>query len=501
MCRVPASMIPATGEVCPRPRMAAMRQENNEEMILTYDLIIDGRKVPTSEHLEVLNPANGRPFALCPAATAAQLDEAVDAARRAFPGWAATPDAERKAAVAALADILDANAAELAELITHEQGKPMGGLGSQWEIGGAAAWTRYTASLDLPVEYIQNDDQGRVALYRKPIGVVASITPWNFPVMIAIWHIMPALRAGNTVVLKPSPYTPIATLRMVELFQQALPPGVLNAVAGPDEIGRAISSHPGIDKIVFTGSTRTGKHVMASASDSLKRLTLELGGNDAAIILPDVALDDATVEKIFWGAFINNGQVCAAIKRLYVHDSIYDELCDRLVAYAANVKTGDGMAADSQLGTVQNRMQFERVKTLVEAAKASGARVLCGGAPIEGDGLFYPVTLLADAKEGMAIVDEEQFGPALPIIRYVDIDDAVARANDNPNGLGGSVWSADTDRAVAIASRLECGSAWINNHAMVRPDAPFGGVKQSGIGVEFGSLGLAEFTTVQVIHQ
>lgn len=469
-------------------------------MILTYDLIIDGRKVPTEDHLEVLNPADGRAFALCPAGTPAHLDLAVDAARRAFPAWAATSDSERKAAVAALADIIEANAAELAELVTREQGKPLGGLGSQWEVGGAAAWTRYTASLDLPVEYIQNDDKGRVALYRKPIGVVASITPWNFPVMIAIWHIMPALRAGNTVVLKPSPYTPIATLRMVELLQQALPPGVLNAVAGPDEIGRAISAHPGIDKIVFTGSTRTGKHVMASSADTLKRLTLELGGNDAAIVLPDTDLDTA-IEKIFWGAFINNGQTCAAIKRLYVHDSIYDAVCDRLVAYAAQVKTGDGMAADSQLGTVQNRMQFERVKKLVDAARASGARVLCGGAPIEGDGLFYPVTLLADAKEGMAIVDEEQFGPALPIIRYSDVEDAVSRANDNPNGLGGSVWSADPDAAVAIASRLECGSAWINSHAMVRPDAPFGGVKQSGIGVEFGSLGLAEFTTVQVIHQ
>ena len=469
-------------------------------MTQAYNLIIDGASVPTEGHLDVINPADGQVFAHCPAGTAADLDRAVAAARRAFPGWAATPDAERKAAVNALADIIEANAAELAELVTREQGKPMGGLGSQWEVGGAVAWTRFTAGLDLPVEYIQDDANGRVALHRKPIGVVASITPWNFPVMIAIWHIMPALRAGNTVVLKPSPYTPIATLRMVELLQAALPAGVLNAVAGHDDIGRAISAHPGIDKIVFTGSTRTGRHVMASASESLKRLTLELGGNDAAIVLPDTDLD-ATVEKIFWGAFLNNGQTCAAIKRLYVHDSIYDELCDRLVAYAATVKTGDGMAADSQLGTVQNRMQFDRVVKLVDQARASGARILCGGAPIEGDGLFYPVTLLADASEGMAIVDEEQFGPALPIIRFSDVDDAVVRANDNPNGLGGSVWSSDIDAAVAIASRLECGSAWINSHAMVRPDAPFGGVKQSGIGVEFGTLGLAEFTTVQVIHQ
>ncbi|CAH0352798.1 MAG: aldehyde dehydrogenase family protein [Sphingobium sp.] len=470
-------------------------------MTQAYPIIIDGKSETTAAHIDVINPANGQVFALCPAATSADLDRAVDAARQAFPLWAGKPDAERKAAVNTLADILEANISELAELITREQGKPMGGLGSQWEVGGAAAWTRFTAGLDLPVEYIQDDDKGRVAMHRKPIGVVASITPWNFPVMIAIWHIMPALRAGNTVVLKPSPYTPIATLRMVELMQEALPPGVLNAVAGPDEIGQAISAHPGIDKIVFTGSTRTGKHVMASAANSLKRLTLELGGNDAAILLPDVTLDEATIEKIFWGAFLNNGQVCAAIKRLYVHDSIYDELCDKLVAYAAGVKIGDGMSADSQLGTIQNKMQFERVKSLVETARNSGARILCGGAPIEGDGLFYPITLLADVQEGMAIVDEEQFGPALPIIRYTDIDEAIGRANDNPNGLGGSVWSSSPDKAVAIASQLECGTVWINSHAMVRPDAPFGGVKQSGIGVEFGTLGLAEFTTVQVIHQ
>ena len=469
-------------------------------MSQSYNFVIDGRPAQAGRHFDVTNPADGAVFAHCPAATAADLDAAVAAARRAFPGWAATPDAERKAAVNAMADIIEANAAELAELVTLEQGKPLGGMGSQWEIGGAAAWTRYTASLDLPVETIQDDGAGKVTLHRKPIGVVGSITPWNFPVMIAIWHIMPAIRAGNTVVLKPSPYTPIATLRLAELLQAALPPGVLNAVAGEDEIGRAMSVHPGIDKIVFTGSTRTGKRVMASAADTLKRLTLELGGNDAAIVLPDTDLDAAT-EKLFWGAFINNGQTCAAIKRLYVHDSIYDEVCKRLVDYAANVKVGDGRNADSMLGTVQNRMQFDRVRTLVDAAIADGAQALCGGAPMEGEGLFYPVTILAEAKDGMAIVDEEQFGPALPIIRYSDIEDALARANDNPSGLGGSVWSGDIDKAAALASRLECGSAWINNHSMVRPDAPFGGVKQSGIGVEFGALGLAEFTTVQVIHQ
>ncbi len=464
-----------------------------------FTLTIDGKQLPAGEAFEVYDPATGAVVAMAPAASADQLDAAVAAARRAFAAWSTRPQADRNAAVVRMAEIIEANAAELAELTTREQGKPLGGLGSQWEIGGAIAWTRYTASLELPVETIQDDDAARVTLHRKPIGVIGSITPWNFPVMIAIWHIMPAIQAGNTVVLKPSPNTPLATLRLGELLQSALPPGVLNVVTGRNEIGQAMADHPGIDKIIFTGSTATGRKVMASGAANLKRLTLELGGNDAGIVLADVDLD-ASIEKLFWGIFINNGQTCAALKRLYVHDSVYDDVCERLVAFATNVVTGNGLDAASHLGPVQNPMQFERVKSLVERAKREGARVLCGGEPLDGPGSFYPVTILADAKDGMAIVDEEQFGPAIPVIRFTDLDDVVAKANASENGLGGSVWSSDTEKARTIAARLECGSVWINNHGAIRPDAPFGGVKQSGIGVEFAALGLAECTSVQVIH-
>lgn len=474
--------------------VAATRAERRV-MTSAPSLTINGTRVAAASHFDVINPATGVAFAQCPVASVTQLDEAVAAARAAFPGWAATPFAARQAAVGAMADIIEANAGELAELITKEQGKTLGGLGSQWEIGGAVAWARHTASLDLPAETLAEG----VTLIRKPIGVVGSITPWNYPVMIAVWHIMPAILAGNTVVLKPSPNTPIATLRMGELLQASLPPGVLNVVAGQNDIGQAMADHPDIDKIVFTGSTATGRKIMASASTSLKRLTLELGGNDAAIVLPDA--DPTTIaEGLFWGSFLNNGQTCACAKRLYVHDSIYDAVCDALAAYAAKVKTGDGMAEDSQLGSVQNRMQFDKVSRLVEDAKTHGGRILTGGTAGPGPGLFYPITLIADATDGMAIVDEEQFGPALPIIRYTDIEEVIRRANDNPSGLGGSVWSSDPEKARAVAIRLECGSVWINNHGAIRPDAPFGGVKQSGIGIEFGALGLAEMTTVQVVH-
>jgi acyl-CoA reductase-like NAD-dependent aldehyde dehydrogenase len=465
-----------------------------------YTLSIDGQSVATDETFEIRNPATGEVIGLCPVATKAHLDQAVAAAKRAFATWSTTPDAERQKACHAVAEAIAANAEELARLLTLEQGKPLNGLGSRFEVGGAQAWAHYTADLSIPVEVLQDDEKGRVELHRKPLGVVGSIVPWNFPLMIAIWHLVPALRTGNTVVLKPSPYTPLTTLRLGEILNGVLPAGVLNIVAGHDDLGPMMTGHPDIAKIVFTGSSATGRRVMENAAATLKRVTLELGGNDAGIILPD-ADPAAIAEGLFWGAFINNGQTCAALKRLYVPDSLYEAVCEALVAFAAGVTTGDGLDEKTLLGPLQNRMQFDKVRRLVDDAKTRGARILCGGDATEGPGYFYPITLVADVSDGMPIVDEEQFGPVLPIIRYSDVDDAVARANASENGLGGSVWSPDLARAKAIAARMECGSVWLNNHGMVRPDAPFGGVKSSGIGVEFGLQGLEEYTSIQVVHQ
>ncbi len=260
-----------------------------------------------------------------------------------------------------------------------------------------------------------------------------------------------------------------------------------------------MSSHPGIAKMVFTGSTATGRKIMAASAPTLKRLTLELGGNDAGVVLPD-ADPKAIAPGIFWGAFINGGQTCAALKRLYVHDGIYDAVCQALVDFAKTVPMGDGMDENAQLGPIQNEMQFNRVSTLVEEAKKAGGRVLLGGAPRVGKGYFYPITFIADVKEGVRLVDEEQFGPVLPIIRYTDVDDAIRRANDNPLGLGGSVWSGDPAKAKQLAQRLECGTAWVNKHGGIQPNAPFGGVKQSGIGVEFSTEGLKEYTVSQTVY-
>jgi acyl-CoA reductase-like NAD-dependent aldehyde dehydrogenase len=465
---------------------------------MQYSLIIGGEKIATASQAPVRNPATGDIVGMMPLATPEQLDLAVAAAASAFNTWSQTSDETRILACRAIADAIMARADELARLLTLEQGKPMNGLGSRFEIGGAMAWTRHTAELHLPVEILQNDSEGRVELHRKPIGVVGSITPWNWPVMIACWHIIPAVRAGNTVVIKPSPLTPLSTILLVEIINDVLPAGVVNVVTGENSIGGLMSSHPGIAKMTFTGSTETGKKVMASAVETLKRLTLELGGNDAGIVLPDVD-PKRIAEGLFWGAFINNGQTCAALKRLYVHDSIYEDVCAALAAYAANIPVGDGMDEKSILGPVQNEMQFNKVRDLVDDARARGGRILTGGAPMDRPGYFYPITLVADVADGTRLVDEEQFGPALPIIRYSDIDEVIARANRNPAGLGGSVWSSDPEKARHYAMKLECGSVWINKHGAIQPNAPFGGVKNSGIGVEFGAEGLKEFTTIQTV--
>lgn len=469
----------------------------------TYNMIINGQSIPGEGSFEVVNPATGAAFARVAAGNTSHVDAAVAAARMAFPAWSKTADSERQALIGRLADLLEANMTDLMELVTLESGKPLVGLngvGAGMEVGGAIAWTRVTGNLSLPVEVIQDNEWARIEVHRKPLGVVGSITPWNWPLMIAIWHVIPALRAGNTVVLKPAEVTPVATARFVELANGVLPPGVLNIVTGThgSGIGSAIASHPDINKIVFTGSTPTGKKIMSGAAGNLKRLTLELGGNDAGIVLPDVDVKTVAA-KLFGVAFHNNGQTCACLKRLYVHESIYEELCGELAAIARSTVVGDGSEAGTELGPLQNDEQRQLVKALAEDAKARGARILAGGREIVGKGYFYEPTIVADISNGAPLVDEEQFGPILPVIKYCDIDEAIRLANDNPNGLGGSIWSTDTARAAELALRLECGSAWVNEHGAIQPDAPFGGIKQSGVGVEFGRYGLEEYTSIQTV--
>jgi acyl-CoA reductase-like NAD-dependent aldehyde dehydrogenase len=469
-------------------------------MTQKYEMTIGGETVTADSYTDIRNPANtDEVVGQAPVGTSEHLEKAIAAARKAFESWRHSSEKERTEACQAIAKVVTDNAEELAVLLTKEQGKPLGGLGSNFELGGCGGWAGFTASLSLPDKVLEDSDEKHVVMKREPLGVVGSITPWNWPLMIAIWHIVPGIRTGNAVVIKPSPFTPLSTLRMVELINEVLPAGLLNVVSGGDELGAELTNHPGIDKIVFTGSIATGKKVMASAANTVTPVTLELGGNDPGIMLPGT--DPAQfVEGLFFGSMINSGQTCGALKRLYVHEDDLDAVSGALVEFSKNIPMGDGMEESSMLGPLQNKRQFDRVVELVEDAKANGGKVLIGGEPTGGSNYFYPVTFITGVSDGVRLVDEEQFGPVLPIITYTDLDDAIRRANGTDFGLDASVWGADRDETARIAAQLEAGTVYENKHADIAPHIPFGGIKCSGLGVEFGEEGLAAYTSIKVIN-
>jgi len=354
------------------------------------------------------------------------------------------------------------------------------------------------AAIAIPVETLVENAERHIELRYRPLGVVGIITPWNAPINLAAGPLTAALYTGNTVVLKPSPYTPLCTLRLGELLRDVFPPGVLNVLAGGDELGQWMTEHPGIDKISFTGSVATGKKVMASAAGTLKRVTLELGGNDAAIVLDDV--DPKTVApKLFFAACVNSGQVCMAIKRIYAHERIYDALCAALAEEARKARVGDGLDPQTQYGPIQNRMQYEKVVGILEDTRRAGARIVAGGELPQRPGYFIPPTIVTDIAENSRLVREEQFGPVVPVLKFSDVDEAVRLANDTRFGLAGSVWSHDPARAAAIAARLEVGTAWVNQHRATSATVPFGGAKESGLGRQYSILGLKENMEPQVV--
>jgi acyl-CoA reductase-like NAD-dependent aldehyde dehydrogenase len=461
-----------------------------------FSLLIDGESVAGAERLDVVNPATGKVFAQCPAASRADLDRAVAAARRAFPEWSARSFEDRTLFVKQMADILRANASSLAQLLTLEQGKPVGQ--SKDEIGRAATQSEGLTQIRIESETITDDAERRIEVRYVPLGVAGIITPWNAPINLAAGPLVSALYTGNTVVLKPSPYTPLSTLKLGELIRDVFPRGVVNVLAGGDALGQWMTEHPGIDKIAFTGSLATGKKVMASAAGTLKRVTLELGGNDAAIVLDDVD-PKKVAPKLFFAGFVNSGQVCMAIKRIYAHEKIYDALCEALVEEARKWTVGDGLDPATKLGPIQNRMQYDKVVSLIEDTKRAGARVLVGGDIPKTSGYFVNPTLVTDVDENSRLVREEQFGPIVPVLRFKDVEDALKRANDTRYGLSGSVWSGDPERAAAIAARLEVGTAWVNQHRTTAANIPFGGAKESGYGRVYSELGLKAYLEPRVI--
>ena len=461
-----------------------------------YNLLINGEMVAGTSTMPVLNPATEEVLTDCPRSSEEQLNQAVQAAKNAFSSWSQTQIQERKEIVLKIADIVEANAQELAQILTEEQGKPIGD--ATGEVYGMAAFCRYFASLDLPVKLIEDSDGRKVEAHRTPLGVVGAIVPWNFPLILLAFKLPPALIAGNTIVIKPAPTTPLSTLRVAELIKDVAPPGVINVITDLNDLGAALTAHPDVRKISFTGSTATGAKVMAGAAGLLKRITLELGGNDAGIVLNDVDPKEAA-PKLFNSAFQNTGQVCIAMKRLYVHEDIYDEMCDELATLANETVIGNGLEQGTKLGPLNNKMQFDKVKELIEEAKTDG-NVIAGGEVPDQPGYFIRPTIVRDIEEGSRLVDEEQFGPVLPVMKFSDEKDAVKRANATQWGLGGSVWSSDLDKAYALAEKMEAGTIWINKHSELDPTIPFGGSNQSGLGRELGAEGLEEFTQLKIIN-
>ena len=461
-----------------------------------FKLLVNGNLIDGASTFDVINPATEEAFAQCPRADEAILNQAVAAAKAALPAWSALTADERGGYINRLADAIEARIEEFARLLTAEQGKPLDQ--ATYEIGGSIYTLRAFAAMRLPDQTLRDENGNTVIEHRTPLGVCASITPWNFPVILLANKIGPCLIAGNTMVSKPAPTTPLTTLLLGEVAAEILPAGVFNVVCDQNELGPLITGHPDIAKVAFTGSTATGKKVMASAAEGVKRVTLELGGNDAAIVLDDVPAKLAA-QKVYAVAMANAGQICVAIKRAYVPEAMYDEFCAEIASLAEAAVVDDGSKQGATISPVQNRMQYEKVRDLIEDAKTRG-RVLAGGEMPDRKGFFIPPTVVADLDEDAPLVREEQFGPVLPVLKYAKIDDVIARANDSPYGLGGTVWGMDQLRAMDVARRIDAGTVWVNQHLAIDPNIPFRGSKQSGLGTEHGLAGLMEYTQAHVIN-
>jgi acyl-CoA reductase-like NAD-dependent aldehyde dehydrogenase len=468
---------------------------NFQGNFMRYKMLIDGKLVEGAGTIGVEDPATGVVFEQCPIADEELLDQAVAAAKAAFPSWAKRSYADRGAHLSALADALENNASAMASLLTREQGKPL--ATAHEEIGGSIAFLRFTATQGLSNKTLRDSDTEHVVQTRTPLGVVAAIVPWNYPIMLLVFKIAPALLTGNTVVTKPAPTTPLTTLLLGELALSVLPAGVLNVVTDNNDLGAKLTRHPDVAKVSFTGSTRTGINVLQSASSTLKRVTLELGGNDAAIVLDDVDIDEVA-PKIFAAAMMNSGQVCLAAKRVYAPRAIYDRLCDAFAVLAEQAVVGNGMEPSTQFGPLQNRSQYQRVKDLIEDSRQHG-KIVAGGTFPDGPGYFIAPTIVRDLPDDARLVREEQFGPVMPVLVYDDIDELIERVNDTEYGLAGTVWAKDIERAFEVAQRVDTGTVWINCHMNVSFDIPLGGAKQSGIGLQLGQEGIEEFTQMKII--
>ncbi|MFE4545116.1 aldehyde dehydrogenase family protein [Arthrobacter sp. NPDC056727] len=461
----------------------------------TFKQLIDGRLLEGASSQPVIDPATGEAFAVAPVANETQANEACLAAERAYVGWQKTTHGDRTHILEQIAVRIEERRQEIAQIITLENGKPI--AEAEGDVDAAVTWLRHFNSLRLDPQVLREDQQSRVEIHRKPLGVVLGIIPWNFPFFQTIYKLAPALLAGNTIVLKPAPTTPLNAMIVAEIVHDLVPAGVVNVVGDGGDIGPFLSAHPTIAKVSFTGSTAAGRKVMATG-DTVKRVVLELGGNDAAVVLDDADIP-AVAKDIFEKAFWNTGQVCINIKRIYVHASQYDEFCTELARHAEKAKIGPGMNRDNEFGPLQNVRQLQAAKAALAIAARDG-KIIAGGNVIDQPGYFVELTVVRDIDETSPLVSEETFAPIRSVLKYDNIDEVIERANRTDYGLGNSVWGSDVARATTIARQLESGTVWVNTHSAVAPDVPFGGRKQSGLGVEFGIDGLLEYTDSSVIH-
>ncbi|KAF2170087.1 hypothetical protein M409DRAFT_19694 [Zasmidium cellare ATCC 36951] len=458
--------------------------------------IINGQQRTGKDVHHGVNPSTGEKLWPVPIGNQKDVDEAVSVAQKAFESWRNVPIKERKEYLNKFKDVLLQHADDMTELLCAETGKPK--QIAELETKGLVGWFSHHDTLDIPEDRVEDDEKTITTRY-TPLGVVGAICPWNFPIILSIGKIIPALLTGNTIIVKPSPFTPYTTLKVVELAQEVLPAGVVQAIGGDDYLGPMFTANPGISKISFTGSIATGKKIMAACAQSLKRVTLELGGNDASVVLPDVDIKK-TAPELVMGAFQNTGQVCVATKRIYIHKDIYDELLAEMVNFTKTLTVGPP-SEGAFLGPIQNQMQYEKVKDYFKDTKEHNYKFAVGDSEVKpGKGFFVQPTIIDNPPDDSRIVQEEPFGPIVPTLPWTDEEDVIKRANATNTGLGACVWGKDLARAESIGKRLEAGSVFINSWEKPTPQAFFGGHKESGIGGEWGGEGLKAYCNAHVMH-
>ncbi|WP_236984540.1 MULTISPECIES: aldehyde dehydrogenase family protein [Mycobacterium] len=475
-------------------------------------MFINGKHVDSDDVDDICDPATEEVAATIARGTPEHVDAAVQAAREAFESgsWSRMSPTDRSAVLAKIADRLGEELDDLVALEIHANGATVR-QATGFHIGYAASHLLYFAELAANYQWERQvptqayPTLSTNVIRREPLGVCAAIVPWNFPLLLGIWKIGPALAAGNSVVVKPDEKTPLTLLRLCEIAQECgVPDGVLNLVTGPGPtVGARLAEHPDVDKVAFTGSTAVGREIMRLAAGTVKKVSLELGGKGAQILLEDADLDVA-IDGALFGCMLYSGQICESGTRLLVPDDMYDLVVDRLVDRASSLKLGDTTDFDTDVGPVISARQRDRVLGFLDSARRDGAKVVLGGGVPDGDrfrkGYWIEPTIVSEVRNDMEIAREEIFGPVLCVLRYTDEDDAIRQANDSQYGLSAGVWSTDYERAVEIAGRLRAGTIWINNWHQIDPALPFGGYKQSGLGRELGEQSLDEYTETKHVH-